>query len=168
MHRISLFDLVEIGIRYFEENPEDKDDVIKAYYAWHAEEHEPNAHKFFSDSRNSPCILCGRTREQVRYDKLPAQCQSYRAIDIKRTIQEEENKYLELLERGKKDIPKIIRKRGLNGKTLSMMHHTLGYDPEVVANYFEIDEKLYNEYTIEMEQHKEDSKNEKFNHKMGS
>lgn len=143
----------EIARSYFENNPDKKDGVMKAYYAYHAEEHEDGAHKFRWEQK---CLFCGRTPQMTRHDNLPGECQKRpRQLDVESIISGEEDKYQQLLSKAEKEIPKIIKKLGqLSGKTLAILHHTHGYDPEVVADIIETPSHLLKDYYAEMEKEK--------------
>ena len=76
--------------KYFEEHPDAKDGVMKAWYAYHAPHFrvkmELPLHNFTNSQRESKCVWCGRSREMVRHDELDARCQN-RPKEIK-SIQE--------------------------------------------------------------------------------
>lgn len=127
--------LKEIALNYFESNP--RDEVMKAFYAYHASISEPGAHNFDSTCPDSFCRWCNKTRTDVRWDDLPAKCQMRPASadrPIADIIREEEEKFHALLERGKTEIPKLVRKYGgvLNEEMFSKLWDTHGYDEETV------------------------------------
>ncbi len=141
---------------YFREHPEKEDDVMKATYAFqisHFREIE-TAHNFTSTLRSSECIWCQRSREEVRYDHLPPQCQKRptNIPSIEVAIRNEELKFFSLQEKSKTIIETYIRKNGLTGEGLSVLHHTYGYEPEVVGSFFEITPTLYLEYERYMDE----------------
>lgn len=146
--------LLESLLEYFRENPKARDGVMKAYYAYHAPHFrcDPQAHNFPGSLREAACQWCGRTREQVRWDELPPKCQKRPPLlEIEDVILGEERKFFALLARVKKDVPKLVAKFGLNGKTLSVLHHTYGYDPETVASIVDVPPQMMADYHTAME-----------------
>jgi len=145
-HTFVKMEANQIANKYFAEHPEEKDGVLKAWYAWLSPEwwHKRTMplHNFPSSERNSCCVFCGRSREEVRYDELSPRCLSSpvgkilskpEIKPIKETLREEEIGFNTLIEKGKQFIPKFIEKNKLNGRTLAILHHTHGYEPETVA-----------------------------------
>jgi len=136
--------------RYVKDHPDVMDGVMKAYYAYHAPHFRLvfSGHNFLGCFRTSKCAWCGRSREMVRHDNLPAQC-LHRPISADRPIVdvvlEEEQKSYVLLERAGKDVPKLIAKMGMSGETLAVLHHTHGYDPDMVALALDM---LHSESTV--------------------
>src|SRR5436190_6944174 len=87
---------------YFREHPEAKDGVMKAYYAYHVAHFrcDPKGHNFTSGSHQSKCQWCQRSREMVRHDDLPAECQKRPAnadVPIADVVLNEEQKTFALL-----------------------------------------------------------------------
>lgn len=125
----------QIAIDYFAANPKAKDDVVKAYYAWHAPHGALTAdgHMFSNEQRWSQCIWCQRSREQVRYDDLPAQCQ-HRPVQqpITNVVRSEEERYFALLATASRVVPKVIAQRGNSPDTFNYLHATHGFDREIV------------------------------------
>lgn len=126
-----------IVTKYFEENPESKDGVMKAWYAYHAPHFRVmpglSLHNFTNGSRESKCVWCGRSRELVRHDEQPAQCGNRPVIrEIKDVLHEEALHFFELLRRAETEVPKLLSKMGMSGETLAVLHHTYGHDPEIV------------------------------------
>ena len=195
--------------KYFDDHSEAKNGVMKAYYAWHDDIEAPYRHVFVGEERHSECRLCGRSREQVRYDDQPAscavaekaadmngvhrfgasapwtrcihcdqtreelddwlqpklggygykQCPKYKATDIKGTLYAEEVKFLKLLERAEKEVPRIIKKLGgMSGETLAILHHTHGYDPETVDGVVPVPSHIMADYHTAMETERERSR----------
>lgn len=195
--------------KYFDDHSEAKNGVMKACYAWHDDIEAPYRHVFVGEERHSECRLCGRSREQVRYDDQPAscavaekaadmngvhrfgasapwtrcihcdqtreelddwlqpklggygykQCPKYKATDIKGTLYAEEVKFLKLLERAEKEVPRIIKKLGgMSGETLAILHHTHGYDPETVDGVVPVPSHIMTDYHTAMETERERSR----------
>jgi hypothetical protein len=151
-------------MHHFKNQPEQFDHVKKATFAWF-NLRVANAH-FFEEShfekdpqvcateyRNDKCNWCGGTREEVRHDELPYYCE--KAPDmiehIKKTLHSEEEKALKLISRAEKEVPKIIDKMGMSGKTLMYMHETHGFVIEIVEALMYISEKDKAEYELEFE-----------------
>lgn len=124
----------QIVDQYFSDHTEAKDGVMKAYYAYHAPHFRltRDGHNFTSGSTGSKCSWCGRTRELVRWDDLPPECQNRPPdSDIAETVRTEEEKYFKLLEKAKVEVPKLI-KRGVG---LEQLYQTYGYDEETVKGF---------------------------------
>ena len=63
----------EIAINYFEENPKEKDSVLKAWYAFHAGHYRTETlpvHRFSSSQRWSKCSQCGAGHQSQQWDWL--------------------------------------------------------------------------------------------------
>lgn len=136
--------------QYFSENSKLRDEVWKAIYAYHDPVDLENAHEFpkyiFPDGvdpfyqqlfRESKCIYCGRTREQVRWDELPHTCDPNIEICTEKILFDEEKQYFQLLEKAKIHIPQLLDKMGVSGETLSILHHTYGYDLETSLDFID-------------------------------
>jgi len=149
-----------IALRYFTDHPDKIDDVMKAYFAFHASNiHEPGAHNFTNGARQCKCVWCGRSREMVRYDDEPARCMKKpSASHPSDIILNEENAAFALIERAQKIVPDIISKRGMNGATLAFLHYTHGFDPETVAGVTPVPESIIEQYEQEMETEREKSR----------
>jgi len=146
---------------YFESHPKMRDGVMKAFHAYHVQHFRlfPTAHNFTSTDRQSTCLWCGRTRELVRWDDLPAECQNRPAIKpIDDTIIAEEEKAFALLEKAKEIVPKELAKSGMNGLTLSILHHTHGFDPSIVELFATIQSHAMDEYNEAMGEEKKRSR----------
>lgn len=143
------------------------DDLIKATFAYHlmGSSKGDGAHAFESETSESKCYACGRSREEVRWDTLPAECSSnVTSIDIEGTLASEENKYFALLARADKEVPKLLGNKTLTGELLCKFQNTYGYDPDCVASALKVEiEHLMPEFEKHMEIHK--SKSGKFNDK---
>jgi len=153
----------EIAVKYFEEYPEKKDEVLKAYYAYHTPHFSLDtiSHNFAGILKSSKCIWCGRSRELVRWDDLPYECLKRPVIpEIRDIILDEELKYFKLLDKAETIIPKILKKLGgkIDGNILSILHHTHGYEPEVVAAIVKVPNDVLNSYEVAMEIEKQKSK----------
>jgi hypothetical protein len=147
---------------YFVSHTESRNDVMKAYYAYHVEHFRlnPKAHNFLNGSTTAKCTWCGRSRRGVRWDDLPPECSNRPNMpDIKDVVFGEERRSFDLFNRAEKEVPKIISKLGMSGKTLSILHHTYGYDPETVAGIVDISPQLLSDYNKVMEVERERSRN---------
>ena len=150
-----------IAESYFQANPSAKNEVEKAYFAYHTNHirDNPGAHNFSGPWRDCECQWCGRSREIVRWDELPAQCQKRPELpDIEETIQNEEIKAFALVERARADVPKLVEKLGMSGETLAILHHTHGHDPETVDSVFPVPREIMEEYHSAMEKERERSR----------
>jgi hypothetical protein len=142
--------------KHFNKNPEDVNAVMKAYHAYHVDHFRSHrkAHNFLSSSRISECEWCGRTREDVRWDTLPPECQmrpAYADIPIGDALTEEEAKAHAVYDRAKGDVPRLVKKMGMSGNTLAKLHHTHGYDPETVSGIVDVPQDVMEEYHSSME-----------------
>lgn len=149
----------ELALRWFAENPAERDQVMKAYYAYHTGHPRTEVLRvhYFSDSiKKSRCFWCGRTREQVRWDALPAECEKHQTmLNIKEVILREEQLFHNTREKALDIIPKIIKKQGLSGETLAYLYYTHGADPELVSSIVDIPSTMITEYYNVMEQEKQ-------------
>lgn len=143
--------------RYFEEHPEARAGVMKAFYAFNAGHYraeELPVHNFTSAARLSQCVWCGRSREDVRYDDLPPECLKRPADadkSIAAVIYGEEERCFAIMDKAKTHIPKLLEKLGpLTGELLAVLHHTYGYPPEVVEDVVEVPKQLLEGYNTEM------------------
>ncbi len=141
---------------YFDKHPEARDDVWKATQAYHIPHFrmDGGAHNFSGFHRDAECVWCGRSRELVRWDDLPPECQNRPAwadVPIDDTILGEEQKFFALLTRAEKEVPKLIERHGMSGETLALLHHTHGYDPETVSGVVNVPAELLAEYNDRME-----------------
>ncbi len=125
------------AVTFFNEHPEARRSVVKAAYAYAKDEMQNTGHRFKASRkwgvirRKEPecCIFCGRSREDVRWDELPAHCLQRTTMEsISDVVLEEEVKYQQLLERGKTEIPKLL-KRGIPRQ---VMWETYGYDDDTI------------------------------------
>ena len=123
---------------YFEQHPEMKDWVVKANYAWRENyQANPLAHKFPTAERTSCCVWCGRSREEVRHDELPAGCaQRPEPPDTAGIIKGEEESVFALMKRAETLVPKLLDKHGIKGATLFLLHSTHGIDPDMIYDLF--------------------------------
>ena len=138
----------QIANKYFAEHPEEKDGVLKAWYAYHAPHFrvmpDMPLHNFTSSQRWSKCQWCGRSREEVRHDEQSGRCANHRILpEIKDVLHEEALNFFALAEKAKTFVPKFIKLNKLSGETLAILHHTHGYEPETVASVIELDIKSY-------------------------
>lgn len=155
----------EIVDTYFNNsNPDAQNDVLRALFAYgfvHFREH-PEAHLFNGPWRDCRCEWCNMSREEVRWcEELPYRCQKrpewINKYSIEDILTQETQKYEALLERGKTEIPKFIKKHGLTGETLSVLFHTYGHTPDEVADHFIIPDDVKTEYDQLMEIEKQRS-----------
>jgi hypothetical protein len=147
--------------KYFEEHSDAKDEVVKAYFAYHAHHirDNPGAHNFAGPWRDCECRWCGRSRELVRWDDLPAQCQKRPELpNIVEVLGREVAMFEALLEKAKTHVPKIIAKLGMSGETLAVLHHTHGYDPETVDGVVPVPPQIMVDYHAAMETERERSR----------
>lgn len=150
-------------LEYFASHPKAKDDVLKAWYAYHAPHFrvitEAPLHNFTNSLRWSKCVWCGRSREMVRWDDLPAQCQCRPVIrETSDVLREEAIKAFALTEKAQTQVPKLVEKMGMSGETLAVLHHTYGHDPETVASVVDVPPQLIAEYNAAMERESERSR----------
>ena len=150
------FDRVRLKAKdYFSANPEKMAGVKKATYAYTDKHHRlvPGGHYFTrADDRNEPCQWCGRARWQVRWDDLPAECSARPELrSIKSVLIKEELLYERLLESAKTKVPSLIAKLGMSGATMAFLHHTHGFDPEIVASLTEVDRETMLDYEKHMD-----------------
>jgi len=150
--------LEKIAEDYFKENG--RDDLRKAFFAYRAPHPNgyPQADLFTSSLKSSQCQRCGRTREQVRWDVLPPECAKYETHDIQEIILQEEQKFQELLDKAIPIVNKTIKQFGLTGKTLSILHHTYGYNLDIVSEIIDISPDIIAQYHEEMNLEKQKSK----------
>jgi len=150
-----------IAVQYFKDNISARDDVLKAYFAYHTQHirDNPFAHNFTGAYKDCECQWCGRTRELVRWDDLPPQCQDRPELtDIADTIQREEERALALYEKAKQNVPKLVARMGMNGNTLSVLYHTHGYDPETVSSIIDVPPQMMVDFHAAMESEKNRSR----------
>ena len=147
--------------KYFEQHPDAKDEVVKAYFAYHTTHirDNPGVHNFNGPWRDCECQWCGRSRELVRWDDLPAQCQQRPDLpDIADVIRAEEEKAWALLKKAESDVPRVVKKMGMNGETLAVLHHTCGYDPETVDGVVKVPQQVMADYYTAMETERDRSR----------
>lgn len=127
--------LKQTALDYFKEKPAERDGVMKAYYAYH-ENHfrlEPKGHNFRGVLRESKCVWCGRSREQVRHDDLPPHCleRPQDLPDTSSVILSEEVKFQEHEDRSIPVAIKILTKMGDSEETRRFLYETHGIRDEV-------------------------------------
>lgn len=145
-----------IARKFFEDNPEEKDGVMKAYHAYHVHHFrlDGGAHNFHSSSPTCECFWCGRTRRDVRWDDLPPECQARPSdadIGIAEVLENEEAKAHAIYEKAKTHVPRLVRKMGMSGETLATLHQTYGYDPETVSGVVDVPPEILAAYHASME-----------------
>lgn len=118
----------------------------------------PKLHYFGGSAPWTRCVHCEKTREELgemKSGEIPGfglnQCPSFTRFDIKETLYNEEVRFMKLLDRGKSEIPKLVKKMGISGDTLAKLHHTHGYDPETVSAIIDVPNELMAEYYEKME-----------------
>jgi alanyl-tRNA synthetase len=106
-------------------------------------------------------MWCDRSREQVRWDEFQPECSARPELpDIETVIHNEEAMFNALIQKGKEFIPKFIKKHGMSGESLAILHHTHGYDPETVISVVEFDEREHLPgYEAAMAEHRRKSGN---------
>jgi hypothetical protein len=142
-------EMKEIVGGYFREHPESRDEVMRAYYAYHAGHFRESAggHNFTNGSKQSRCVWCGRTRELVRWDDLPPECGSRPDLkEVDEVVLGEEGRFFALLKKAERDVPGLVAKHGMSGETLALLHGTHGYDPETVAGIVDVPAGVIAEY----------------------
>ena len=153
--------LRSMASNYFSEHPAAKDEVMKAYFAYHTQHirDNPGAHNFAGPWRDCECQWCGRSRELVRWDDLPPQCQKRpEPPDIADTIRGEEEKAFALLDKANREVPKLVAKLGMKGETLAVLYHTHGYDPETVDGVVPVPPQIMEDYHTAMETERDRSR----------
>jgi len=149
--------LRSIASNYFNEHPDAKDEIIKAFFAYHTyhPRHHEGAHYFEGPHHTCWCLWCGRSREMVRWDDLPAQCQKRPELpDIADMIRSEEEKAFALVDKATREVPKLVAKLGMSGETLAILHHTHGYDPETVDSVVNVPPQIMADYHVAMKKAK--------------
>lgn len=143
---------------WFQAHPEHMDGLERAYFAyqtgWNNRLRVHGEHDFAGpmDERTSKCRACGRTREMVRWGDEDPRCASAATVEqVEGVILGEERKYIALLEWAKTEVPRLISKMGLSGKTLAILHHTHGFEIDIVGDYVELTDELVEAYHTEME-----------------
>jgi hypothetical protein len=153
--------LKQLALDYISDNPNAKDEINKAGYAFHCDDwwNINDAHRFTNGSRSSSCIWCKRTRDKVRYDSLPAHC-LHRPSEIKpiaSVIFDGEQRAHDLLNKSSQIIEKVIKKHGVSGKSLFILHGTYGIDAETTASVIDIPDNILNEFhQVLLDQQKSD------------
>jgi hypothetical protein len=153
--------LKQVASEWFEDNPSMKNDVVKAYYAFHVEHirADPQAHNFSGPWRDCACSWCGRSREDVRYDDLPGGCQNRPELpEIEGVMAGEERKAFSLYDKAAREVPKLVDRLGMSGEALAILHHTHGYDPETVDSVVSVPREIMAEYHAKMELEREKSR----------
>lgn len=145
------------------EHPECRDDMVRAYFAFlvpHFRDH-PNAHNFPGALRTSRCVWCGESREEIRYGEGSGIClerpQDANA-EVSATIRLEEEKYFVTLKKAEYVVRNALSKQEMSGKLLAVLHHTYGFDPEVVGGIVDVPESMIREYNYEMDKERQRSR----------
>lgn len=160
-----------IADQYFAAQPDAKNEVMKACYAYHESEKDPYRHFFNGPDREDVCVNCGRSRVGVRWDDLTHRCEKYRAdiynplrltseqvVTIKGVLHAEEALFAKLNDRATREVPRIVAKLGMSGETLAILHHTHGYCPETVAGPADVPPQVMADYLASMESERERSR----------
>lgn len=133
----------QIALEYFETHPEAKADMIrKGRKEWRS------SHRFHYSKGETRCWICGTDW----YSKDIDECPGFKRSDssISGVIRSEEEKAFDLMEKCERDVARIVPQMGMNGKTLAVLHHTYGHDPETVLTAIEL-APFRAEYESEME-----------------
>lgn len=138
--------------------------VDGAFFAYHASPKE-GGHYFYdqywdADYRHRPCIWCGHTRWQVRYEMLVPTCSG--PPDIDGSIRDEEAMFLRLLERA----PQTLRRFGpenpadMSGADLATFQHTHGLSPDMIENETGVrfSDAVMADFEAEMDGHRDRSR----------
>lgn len=153
----------QTALDYFAAHPSARNDVLKAYHAWHVVHFTDHAqaHNFTNGSRDAKCVWCQRTRHNVRWDELSAECLHRPQLDDTHTIiQQEEAKAHAIYQRARREVPALVAKHGaLTGALLATLHHTYGFDPETVASVIDVPQVAMDDYHVAMEKQRELSRN---------
>ncbi len=121
---------IQVAEDYLKTHPEAWEGIKKATYAYH-NPNLPTAHVFYDKERTAPCELCGRTREDVRWDALPPQCAERKTVTITEVIAREEVRFDKVMVRAEK-LAATLDVSTLTGEDLSTFHHTHGIDPSML------------------------------------
>ena len=116
-------------VKWLNAHPECWEGVKKATYAYHTGHPAlmPGSHSFGSEIpedchknehdiscyKKQRCHWCNRSRIEIRWDELPADCQSRPEgfpYDPSQVMLEEELRYIQLLNRAEKELPSIVKK----------------------------------------------------------
>lgn len=152
---------------WFNKNPQYKNDVNKAHYAYFINWPEKHAHRYngtvgYEDRYNERCYICGRSRFDVRWDDRPGECEFYsykNPEEVANILYDEEIKFAHKIKSLENIVPSVIEKKGLSGSTLAFLHHTYGGDIDIVQGIIgEIPLSVIKEYNIEIEKHNETGK----------
>jgi hypothetical protein len=151
--------MIAIVAGYFNDHPEMKQGVMKAYYAWHGGHFRTTdlpVHNFLSSQRWAKCMWCSRTREEVRWDELPASCdcRPQEIKSIQEVIFEETKKYQLLLDRSEKTTVSYFKHHVMSGKALASLKQTHGINPEDACDIMDVSfTELKMDYDAENELH---------------
>jgi hypothetical protein len=168
-----MLSLSETYDKYFKGKPASTD-IEKATFAYHwTHVDHQNGHHWLSghfdhksgdmpDSiRFEKCLVCGRIRNDVRWDDLPAHCNNVGRYTIGEVLYREEQQFLAMLDRAQHKIPDILAKRfrgELTAEALFFLQSSVGYPPDVIAMFVEQNlEPLMPEFDRLMEEHQKKS-----------
>jgi len=160
--------------KYFRNKPT-FDDLEKASYAYHFRNRDDiHAHSFYDNLKSlnldyadnskkflhEKCEWCCQSRIQIRWGDNP-KCGSRPKEangSIAETLKDEETSYFALLERGKDDIPAMVKRKfggTVSAEALFYCQTTLGYEPDIVSGIMDIDiEKMMPQYEVLMNEHR--------------
>lgn len=127
--------------QYFESRPNEKDGVLKAYFAYHAGHFrtEPEGHNFTNSLKSSRCVWCNRSREDVRHDDLPPQCSERPNVPgIADVILDEEKRAFSLLEQSEKIVSRWFKDKPVTGKELAVLKQTCGIDGDLACEILNV------------------------------
>lgn len=165
----------ELFDKYFVCQPA-MDDLVKATYAYHTLHNATSdAHLFrtvmdsdtfhsqtrYEKMRDEECEWCGRSRREIRFDSLPAHCESRPQSaneSISWNLHEEEKKMFALLEAGPEKLQKVLREKFdsvISADALFYFQTSLGYEPDIVSTLLDVEvEKFMEDYDRLMAEHK--------------
>jgi len=140
-----------VSERVFERYESDQnfqDDIVRATYAFHLSGDLlvdetgglVSAHNWRSGRRETTCVWCGRSREEVRYGESDPRCQN--RPDIRAILERETRQAYAWLERCEKTVRQVLKRLPLNGRTLAFIHETHGYTPQEAVEAIGVSLKL--------------------------
>ena len=167
--------------KYFVGQPA-MDDLVKATYAYHTTWRQGIDVHSFTDKvvgfatetfSNEKCKWCGRSRRDVRWDSLPAQCGARPTTanqGIADVIHDEEKRMYALLDAGPEKLQSVLSQKfggSLSSAALFHFQTSLGYEPDIVSTLLDLDiENLMPGYDELMALHK--TKSGVFKRKVGN
>lgn len=153
-----------IAYEYVLSNSDAHDSIMKATYAFHFpnDRSNPYSHTFTNGSRESKCIYCGRSREEVRWDNLPPRCnRKPEFVETSIVLDKEYDLYQKMIENGRKIcLKKWNQISEINGGDLCWLKNTHGFGLEDVEGVYEsgLTKKQKEDFEKEYELHCETGK----------